>query len=117
MPELDWEKNCIEAPTLTEHDGKLWMFYAGGYNNEPQQIGAAWSTDGFGWHRLSEQPLLPNGAPGSWNSSESGHPGIFADPQSGRTFLFYQGNNDGCQSWYLSKVEIIWRDGKPQLAP
>ncbi len=116
-PELDWEKNCIEAPTLTQHDGKLWMFYAGGYNNEPQQIGAAWSTDGFGWHRLSEKPLLPNGAPGSWNSSESGHPGIFEDPQSGRTFLFYQGNNDGGKSWYLSKVEVLWRDGKPQLAP
>ena len=117
VPELDWEKNCIEAPTLTEHDGKLWMFYAGGYNNEPQQIGAAWSTDGFGWHRLSEQPFLANGAPGTWNSSESGHPGIFQDPQSGRTFLFFQGNNDNGRTWHLSKVEVFWRDGQPQLAP
>lgn len=58
---------------LMERDGKLWIFYAGGYNNEPQQIGVAWSTDGFGWHHLLEQPILPTGAPGNWNNSESGH--------------------------------------------
>ena len=115
VPELDWEKNCIEAPTITQRDGKFWMFYAGAYNNEPQQIGAAWSTDGFGWHRLSEQPFLSNGAPGTWNASESGHPGIFEDPQSGKTYLFYQGNNDGGKTWYLSKVEVFWRDGIPTL--
>lgn len=30
-------------------DGKLYMFYAGGYNNEPQQVGVAVSTDGVTW--------------------------------------------------------------------
>jgi long-subunit acyl-CoA synthetase (AMP-forming) len=55
------------------------MFYAGGYNNEPQQIGCAVSTDGIRWKRLSKKPFLPNGAPGSWNASESGHPGVFVD--------------------------------------
>ena len=114
-PELSWEKNCIEAPTLTQRNGKLWMFYAGGYNNEPQQIGAAWSNDGIGWHRFSEHPFLANGELGAWNASESGHPGVFEDPNSGRTFLFYQGNNDGGKSWYLSQVEVFWRDGKPTL--
>lgn len=118
VPELDWEKNCIEAPSVLEHGGKLWMFYAGAYNNEPQQIGVAWSQDGFGWRRMSEQPFLANGAPGTWNSSESGHPGIFQDPKSGRTFLFFQGNNDGAgKTWYLSKVEVFWRNGQPSLTP
>ncbi|MDQ3814040.1 MAG: glycoside hydrolase, partial [Armatimonadota bacterium] len=114
-PELDWEKNCIEAPTLVQRDGKLWMFYAGAYNNEPQQIGVAVSTDGLTWRRVSERPFLPNGAPGSWNASESGHPGIFLDPPSGRTYLFFQGNNDKGQSWYLSKVEVVWCDGLPHI--
>ena len=118
VPELSWERDCIEAPTLTRHDGKLWMFYAGSYNNQPQQIGAAWSDDGFGWHRLSQQPFLPVGESGSWNSAESGHPGVFQDPNDGRTHLFYQGNSDGKgQTWYLSKTEIFWRDGKPTLVP
>jgi beta-xylosidase len=113
-PELSWETKCIEAASVMERDGKLWMFYAGGYNNNPQQIGVAVSTDGIRWTRLSDKPLLPNGPPGSWNSSESGHPGIFKD-EDGTTWLFYQGNNDNGRSWYLSKVKIVWQDGRPVL--
>ncbi|RYX83353.1 glycoside hydrolase [bacterium] len=116
-PELDWEKACIEAPSVIQHEGKLWMFYAGGYNNEPQQIGIATSKDGITWLRASEEPFLKNGEPGSWNSSESGHPGIFQDPKTGRTWLFFQGNKDRGATWYLSKVEVFWKNGRPSLTP
>ncbi len=114
-PELPWETKCIEAAAVMERDGKLWMFYAGGYNNEPQQIGVAHSKDGIEWTRLSDKPLIPVGAPGSWNSSESGHPGVFNDVD-GTTYLFYQGNNDKGKTWYLSKVKIVWKDGVPTVA-
>jgi len=117
VPELSWERNCLEAATILEYGGQFWMFYAGAYNNEPQQIGVASSSDGFGWRRVSATPFLPHGAPGSWNASESGHPGAFLDPQTGRTWLFFQGNSDGGQTWYLSKIEIFWRDEKPSLIP
>ena len=113
-PELAWETKCIEAASVMEREGKLWMFYAGGYNNNPQQVGVATSTDGIEWNRLSDQPLLPNGPPGSWNSSESGHPGVFND-RDGTTWLFFQGNNDKGKTWYLSKVKIVWKDGLPVL--
>jgi predicted GH43/DUF377 family glycosyl hydrolase len=113
-PELDWEKDCIEAPALIGRGGKLYMFYAGAYNNEPQQIGCAVSTDGIRWERIFQGPFLPNGAAGSWNSSESGHPGVFQDTD-GQTYLFYQGNSDHGKSWYLSKVKIGWRDDRPFL--
>lgn len=111
-PSLSWEKSCIEAPTVVSRNGKLFMFYAGGYNNQPQQIGCAVSTDGISWKRLFDQPLIANGAPGSWNESESGHPGVFAD-DDGQTYLFYQGNNDKGNSWYLSKVKIGWKNDLP----
>jgi hypothetical protein len=111
-PELAWERDCIEAASVMRRDGKLWMFYAGAYNNEPQQIGVASSEDGIHWRRVYEQPLLPNGPPGSWNSSESGHPGVFVDAD-GSVHLFYQGNNDRGKTWYLSKVRIDWKDGLP----
>jgi predicted GH43/DUF377 family glycosyl hydrolase len=114
-PELDWEKNCIEAPTIVRRGDVLYMFYAGGYNNEPQQIGVAVSKDGFFWKRCSEKPFLPNGPAGSWNESESGHPGIFADPQTGRTWLFYQGNNDKGKTWLISKTEVRWEKTGPVL--
>ena len=113
-PELFWEKRCIEAASVCEHDGKLYMFYAGGYNNEPQQIGCAVSGDGVAWKRLSELPLLPNGKASEWNSSESGHPGVFAD-DDGRMYLFFQGNNDKGRSWFLSNMIVKWDGPMPYL--
>lgn len=104
-PQLPWEKNCIEAASCFVKGKHLYMFYAGGYNNEPQQIGVARSDDGVKWERLSSQPFLPNGAKGSWNESESGHPDIFKD-KSGKLYLFYQGNNDKGKTWFLSKAGV-----------
>jgi len=114
-PELPWESKCIEAPTLCEHDERLYMFYAGAYNNAPQQIGCAVSDDGISWKRLSQYPLLPNGGAGDWNSSESGHPGVFQD-DDGQMHLFFQGNNDNGASWHLSRMKVAWDEaGNPSL--
>jgi predicted GH43/DUF377 family glycosyl hydrolase len=113
-PELPWEMACIEAPALCAHDGRLFMFYGGAYNNSPQQVGVAVSEDGIAWQRLSDQPFLPNGAPGTWNQCESGHPFFFHAPD-GRDYLFFQGDDDYGKSWYLSKVEIGWQNGLPVI--
>ncbi len=113
-PQLPWEKQCIEASAVVRHNNKLFMFYAGAYNNQPQQIGCATSTDGVQWKRLSDQPLLPNGQPDEWNASESGHPGIFTDDDS-QMYLFFQGNNDKGKTWFLSKMPVKWKDNKPHL--
>lgn len=114
-PELPWERKCIEAPTLLTRGQRHYMFYAGGYNNEPQQIGCAVSDDGLKWTRLATEPLLPNGQPGDWNASESGHPGVFQDAD-GSTYLFFQGNNDKGKSWFLSVMKITWEGDRPKLA-
>ena len=113
-PKLPWEKRCLEAPTVISHEGRLFMFYAGAYNNEPQQIGCAVSRDGVHWKRLSKTPFMANGKPGTWNSSESGHPGVFQDTD-GQTYLFYQGNDDKGESWFLSNVKLGWKKGIPLL--
>ncbi|WP_419806482.1 glycoside hydrolase family 43 protein [Terriglobus sp.] len=114
QPELPWEQLCIEAPSVMKRGSTYYMFYAGAYNNVPQQIGVASSPDGEHWTRLSDRPLLANGAPGSWNSSESGHPGVLN--VGGKTYLFYQGNDDGGKTYYISMVEIRWKDGKPYVS-
>lgn len=114
-PELPWERDCIEGASIAKKNGKLYMFYAGAYNNAPQQVGVAESTDGIHWKRLSDTPFLPNGKPGEWNASESGHPHIFTD-EDGRTWLFYQGNNDRGKTWLISQREVLWRDNGPVLA-
>ncbi|WP_240543580.1 family 43 glycosylhydrolase [Spirosoma foliorum] len=113
-PELPWEGECIEGASVVERNGQLYMFYAGAYNNWPQQIGVARSTDGIHWERVQSEPFLKNGAPGTWNSSESGHPHIFANT-NGKTYLFYQGNNDKGKSWFLSNVLVGWTNLGPTL--
>jgi len=113
-PVYPWEGECIEGASIAKKHNKLYMFYAGAYNNAPQQIGVAISTDGIQWERLSEEPFLKNGEPGEWNSSESGHPHLFTD-LDGRTYLFYQGNNDNGHTWYITQVEIGWKDEKPYV--
>lgn len=114
-PQLPWERRCIEAPAVVKRNGRPYMFYAGGYNNEPQQIGCAVSEDGISWTRLSQHPLLPNGDEGEWNSSESGHPSVFMD-RDGQVYLFFQGNDDKGASWYLSMMKVAWDEtGHPYL--
>ena len=110
QPELAWEQECIEAPATIVKDNKVFMFYAGAYNNCPQQVGLAVSDDAMQFTRVSTEPFLPNGVEGTWNASESGHPFVFED-NDGRIYLFYQGNNDNGQSWYLSKIELNYEDG------
>jgi hypothetical protein len=110
-PELPWERDCIEGASVIRKNGELFMFYAGAYNNAPQQIGLAKSSDGIRWSRLSDLPFLPNGNPGEWNSSESGHPHIFDNPR-GEDYLFFQGNNDNGKTWYISNVRISRKLGK-----
>lgn len=113
-PELPWEQECVEAPAVCRRDGFFYLFYGGAYNNKPQQIGCARSRDGVHYERLFQTPFLPCGAPGSWNSCESGHPFAFTD-DDGSVHLFYQGDSDLGRTWLLSRVELAWRDGKPAL--
>lgn len=113
-PRYPWEGKCIEGSSVIQVGDSLFMFYAGAYNNDPQQVGVAKSHDGVRWERLSNKPFLPNGDPGEWNSSESGHPHIFKD-NDGRTYLFFQGNNDRGKTWFISNTEVKWNQDGPYL--
>jgi len=115
VPELPWEKSCIEAPAVICRGDQLTMFYAGAYNNEPQQVGLATSPNAIAWTRHSASPVLSNGPPGSWYASEAGHPYAFVD-DDGSTHLFFQGNNDNGKTWYLSRAVVTWDGDAPVVA-
>lgn len=115
QPSLAWEGECIEGASICVKDGTMWMFYAGAYNNAPQQIGVASSTDGINFTRFADTPFKPNGKQGEWNSSESGHPHLFTD-KNGSTYLFYQGNNDHGKTWLITQEKVKWdKNGRPFL--
>ena len=107
-PELPWEGHCIEGASVVEHKGVWYMFYAGSYNHERQQIGLAWSADGVNFKRWSDKPVLPHGPKGSWNAWESGHPGVFRD-DDGQVYIFYQGKATKTGHYLISclKVEFV----------
>jgi len=111
-PQFPWEETCTEGASVVEMNQCLFMFYAGAYNNRPQQIGVAKSSDGIKWERLSNKPFLENGEPGTWNSCESGHPHLFKD-ENGKTYLFFQGNNDFGKTWHISNMKMYWRNEMP----
>lgn len=108
-PDLPWEMKCIEAPTVIERNGVWYMFYAGAYNHERQQIGLAWSTDGINYNRWSEKPVFPHGEKGSWNAWESGHPGVFQD-DDGQIYLFFQGKPTLNGDYLLSCAKVKFVD-------
>lgn len=110
-PSLPWEQLCIEAPTVVKHGDRFYLFYAGAYNNAPQQIGVAESKDLVRWTRLSSRPFFTNGKPGTWNSSESGHPGILQ--VGSKTYLFFQGNDDHGRTYHISMIKILWKNDVP----
>ena len=112
VPEMKWEGKCIEAPATIVVNDRIYLFYGGSYNCEPQQIGCAVSEDGIYFKRVMNTPFIPCGKAGSWNSDESGHPYVFKD-DDGRIFLFYQGTNDMGKTWYISKQEIAFINNKP----
>ena len=114
-PTLPWEKDCIEAPAAMVRDGKVYLFYAGAYNCAPQRVGCAVSSDGYHFERLFvEDALLKEGAPGEWNSCESGHPYIYP-ANDGRIWLYYQGSSDMGKTWYLSRREIRFVGDMPTV--
>lgn len=106
-PELEWEGHCIEAATTIRRGALRYMFYAGSYNHERQQIGLAVSKDGIRYSRCGEGPVLTHGPEGSWNEWESGHPGIFED-DDGKVYLFFQGKATKTGGYSLSCLLAEW---------
>lgn len=105
-PEYPWEMSCVEAPTVVERKGIWYMFYAGAYNHEHQQIGLAVSRDGRHFTRVAPDGLcFTSGQPGSWNEAESGHPGVFKD-NDGQVYLFFQGKAAQDATYNLSVCKL-----------
>ena len=103
------------ASSLAARNGKIYLFYGGGYNNDPQQIGCAVSRMASTSPGCSGSHCLPTGT-GRMELFGIGPPSYFAD-DDGREYLFYQGNNDHGKTWFISFVLLRWDHGMPVLLP
>jgi beta-xylosidase len=74
----EWEKDCIYQPWLLEHDGWFWDFYNAA-NGSMEQMGLARSRDLVHWERFSGNPILRNGAAGSYDEQFCSDGKVFRD--------------------------------------
>jgi predicted GH43/DUF377 family glycosyl hydrolase len=103
-PDGGW--NCGRAidAEVFHYNGKYFMYFA---TRDPQykiQLqGVAIAPGNTNFNREDWE----------WNYSESGHPDIFDDGD--KTYLFYQGNKDNGNTWWISNVEVFWNEKGPYL--
>jgi predicted GH43/DUF377 family glycosyl hydrolase len=72
-PEKTWEKTSVMCPSVLydESAQKFRLWYSGGDQNEPNEIGCATSPDGIHWDRVSDQPVFQPDPESSWESART----------------------------------------------
>jgi hypothetical protein len=113
-PELAWEHESTESPSVIERDGRWYMFYGGGYWTRPQQVGCAMSVDGVRWLRLDAQPLLPYVSGAAGVPLERASPSVLRDAD-GNDHLFVQESADRGRNWRVVRFPIRWVGGRPVI--
>lgn len=83
----EWEKDCIYAPWLLEHDGRFWNFYNAA-NGRIEQMGLTTSADMLNWERYPGNPILPNGGPDSYDEVFASDGKVLRDGDHWTMFYF-----------------------------
>lgn len=86
-----WERGGLYKPCLLEHKGTFYLFYNAKNADKRwrEQTGVATSTDLRTWKRHEGNPVLRNGAAGSWDERFASDPCVMRD--AGRWLMFYFG--------------------------
>ena len=83
----DWEKDCIYAPWLLEHNGLFMNFYNAA-NGSVEQMGLVTSTDMLHWNRYAGNPIVRNGGPGSYDEQFCSDGKVYRDRDHWVMFYF-----------------------------
>ncbi|HEY3841097.1 MAG TPA: hypothetical protein VGL72_31215 [Bryobacteraceae bacterium] len=119
----EWERGGLYKPCLVEDRGTFYLFY-NAKNAERrwrEQIGVATSKDLKTWTRYRGNPIIPNGAAGSWDERFASDPAVLRD---GRRWAFYYYSLDakgkardllaiGENAFHAEKVDKILIDVGP----
>ncbi|WP_051425702.1 family 43 glycosylhydrolase [Jiangella gansuensis] len=88
-----WERGGLYKSWLLRHDGRYWLFYNAKDRDDGrwvEQTGAAVSDDLVRWRRVSDEPLLPHGGPGTPDERFASDPCVLRAPD-GTWVMFYFG--------------------------
>ncbi|MCK5559182.1 MAG: hypothetical protein KAJ51_01255 [Thermoplasmata archaeon] len=74
-----WEDLCLSGPTVIFDGNTYKMWYMGESSSISWKIGYATSSDGINWIKYPGNPVLVQGAGGSWDEKYVGFPSIYFD--------------------------------------
>ncbi len=101
------------APALRWDGERFTVFYAGAYNNAPQQIGWATSPDGRTWSRGADEPWCRPVRRARGTIPSRATRGTSATRTAASTF--FQGNPDDGHTWLIAATELTFVDGTPTV--
>ena len=118
-PDGTWDYHGVGAPTVIK-DGNLYKMWYIGYDGWWWRIGYATSPDGINWTKHPNNPVIREGAEGSWEEGHVWMPSVIKD---GNTYhMLYTGTDpdDIYHIGYATSADgIQWTKSpnNPQLNP
>lgn len=102
-----WDSISVQDPHVIKQNGMYFMWYGGnnvdGYG---QKVGYAWSFNGISWTKSNNNPVLTNGANGTWDANTASFPSVIND--NGTYKMWYTGKNVDPTP---SNVDYYWEIG------
>jgi predicted GH43/DUF377 family glycosyl hydrolase len=77
-PSGTWDESIVFTPDV-HFDGLTYEMWYHGFNRSDSRIGHATSLDGIHWTKDPTNPIIHPGAPGTWESRDTGHPRVLID--------------------------------------
>jgi len=93
-----WDQSGTEPGGVFVDHGMFHMFYNGASPGSPEAVGLATSPDGVTWQKLTGNPVLTGGGPGSWDGNVAAGSVIV---EQRVTKLWYSGNPVGGHDWSI----------------
>ena len=103
-----WEDGGVTHPAILKDGATYKMWYMGwDWSDTWWRIGYATSPDGFTWTKYAGNPVLTEGAPGSWDSGSVYRPSVIKD---GTVYkMWYQGYSDMSRIGYATSPDgVTW---------
>lgn len=92
-PYMSWDERDVADPYVIRIDPYFYMYFLGQDRADPprQRIGVARSTDGVHWTKLTANPVVEPGAPGSFDEADLGEPAVWSS--HGFYWMLYTGTD------------------------
>jgi len=114
-----WERGGLYKSWLMRADGRFWLFYNA--KNQPtgdwrEQTGAAVSADLRDWRRVTDQPLLINGAEGAIDDRFASDPCVLRHGDVWIMFYFGLSSDGRARDAYAVSTDLLaWQKGDEVL--